>query len=210
MKLFLTSSCISENLASDFLQFLDKSLKDTKFYFIPTATDVEENKFYTAKSLDDIARLGINPVWYSLRFKNKELIREELADADVVWVGGGNTFYLLNIARESGFFEVINDLVRNKGVIYGGTSAGTILASPSIEIAGWGEDADTNHVGLTDLSSLHFIDALFQVHYDSVSHVDMLTMYKTALPIYVLPDGGAVTVKDQEIKLLGGAEAFIS
>ena len=158
MKFFLTSSCISENLRGPFLAFLNKDPSKTTFYFVTTASDVEEDKFYTVKSMDDFAQIGINPIWYSLKFKSKEQIAHELADADVIWVGGGNTYYLLHVVRTSGFMEVINDLVQNKSVIYGGTSAGTILASPTIQAAGFGgKDADKNDVGLSDISALGFI-----------------------------------------------------
>jgi hypothetical protein len=40
MKLFLTSSCVSENLREPFLKFLIKSPEQTKLFFITTASDV--------------------------------------------------------------------------------------------------------------------------------------------------------------------------
>ena len=206
MKLFLTSSCVTENLADRFLQMCAKNPKEVKFYFIPTATDVEDNKTYTVKSLDDFAKLGINPIWYSLRFKTKELIAQELSGADVIWVGGGNTFYLLDMARQTGFFEVVDHLVRQKGIIYGGTSAGTIIATPSIDIAGWGDNWDRNNVGIKDFTGLGFVDFLTHVHYQPGTEKDMLLSKKTNRSIYAIPDGGAVVVEDDKVETLGGVE----
>ncbi len=204
MKLFLTSSGISENLARDFLTFVGKEPMELKMYFMPTATDGKEDKTFTVKSMDDFAAIGINPVWYALRFKTKELIERELADADVIWVGGGNTFYLLDIARKVGFMDVVDDLVRNRGVLYGGTSAGTILANPSIEVAGWGE-ADRNDVGLRDLTSFGFLRALTQFHYKS-EEAAMLSSHKSDFPIYTIPDDGALMVDGERVTLLGDAK----
>ncbi len=209
MKLFLTSSCISENLREPFLKFLGKPASEIKLYFIPTATDVEDEKFYTVKSMDDLQAVGINPVWYSLKFKTKEQIRNELADADVIWVNGGNTFYLLDVARRVGFIDVCDDLVRNKGVMYGGTSAGSILATPSIDIAGWGDDADPNDVGMQNFDALNFVNILTQVHYNPSLHKTMLLEKKSSTPIYAVEDGGAVEVNDETVTTHGGVEIFL-
>ncbi len=206
MKLFLTSSCISENLREPFLKFLGKNPSEVKLYFIPTASDPEQGKFYTCKSMDDLSAVGVNPIWYALQFKTKEQIATELADADVIWVNGGNTFYLLDVARRTGFVEVVEYLVRNKGVSFGGTSAGTILATPSIEIAGWGEDGDPNVVHLQDFKALGLVDIYTQVHYDPSSHKQMLLEHKTDLPIYAIPNDAAVEVDGEKIVIHGDVE----
>ncbi len=208
MKLFLTSSCISENLQEPFLKFLGKPPGEVKLYFIPTASDVETEKFFIVKSMDDLAAVGINPIWYPLRLKTREQVAQELADADVIWVNGGNTFYLLDVARKTGFMETVDDLVRNKGVLYGGTSAGSILVSPSIEIAGWGEDADPNDVGLTDLTGLNLARIYTQVHYEPAAHEAMLKSKKCEFPIYAIPNGAAVEIDGDTIILHGDIEIF--
>ncbi len=209
MKLFLTSSCVSKNLQEPFLTFLGKPPEQTKLFFIPTASDVEMDKHYTCKSMDDIAQVGVNPIWYSLKFKTRDQIIQELSEADVIWVNGGNTFYLLDVARKTGFMEVVENLVRNKGVRYGGTSAGTILASPHIEAGGWGWDevgADKNDVGLTDFSAFGFVSFVSHVHYDPEKEKDILLGLKRQTPIYAIPDGAAVEVDDDQIVTHGDVE----
>ncbi len=208
MKLFLTSSCISENLRTPFWEHFGKDPRNSKCYFIPTASDPDHNKFYTCKSMDDLVQLGFNPIWYSLQFKTKEIIKEELADADIIWVGGGNTFYLLDVARKVGFLEVITDLVKNKGVVYGGISAGSLLACPQIRPAGWEPHGDTNDVGLTDFSSLGFVNFIPIVHYDTNQN-DMIKKYATPENIvYTIPDGGMIFVDDEQIHLYGEAKLY--
>ena len=202
MKLFLTSSCISENLRAFFLESFGKDPRTSKCYFIPTASDPDQEKFYTCKSMDDLAQLGFNPIWYSLQFKTKELIQQELADADIIWVGGGNTFYLLDIARKVGFLEVVTDLVKNKGVAYGGVCAGTLLASNNIESAGWEPYGDPNDVALSDLSALGFVDFTSMVHYNN-EHRSIIEKYKKGDEVvYTIPDGGMTVVEDEKITIL--------
>jgi dipeptidase E len=70
---------------------------------------------------------------YTLTDKTSEDIEKDLGDCDVIHVNGGNTFYLLVQARESGFDEFIKKFV-DKGGIYIGSSAGSVIASPDIYI----------------------------------------------------------------------------
>ena len=210
MKLFLTSSCVSENLREPFLKFLGKPTDRLKFYFIPTATDVEESKFYTCASMDDFSAIGINPIWYSLKFKTSDQITRELSDADFIWIGGGNTFYLLDVMKKTGALSIIDDLVRNKNVMFGGTSAGTIVATPSIEIASWGEHSDPNDVGLTNLDSLNFVPFYTHVHYNPAAEKNMLLAKDSRMQIYAIPDGSAVEVIDDKITMHGSVEVLPS
>jgi dipeptidase E len=208
MKLFLTSSCISEDLRSYFLENFDKVPRASKCYFIPTASDLDESKFYTCKSMDDLVQLGFSPIWYPLQFKTKELLAQELADADIIWVGGGNTFYLLEVARRTGFLEVITDLVKSKNVVYGGISAGSLLACPQIRPAGWEPGGDTNDVGITDFSSLNFVNFIPVVHFENDQENIIKKYASQDDEIYTIPDGGMIVVDDETIALHGGAKKY--
>lgn len=52
-------------------------------------------------------------------------------DKDVIWVGGGHTYYLRWILRACGADKIISDLV-GQGKIYAGWSAGAVVSWPSI------------------------------------------------------------------------------
>lgn len=208
MKLFLTSSCLTPDLHQAFLEHYKKDPATSTCYFIPTANDVDKNKFYTCKSMDDLTQLGFKPIWYSLKFKNKEQIARELNDADIIWVGGGNTFYLLDIAKKVGFLEVISSLVKNKQVAYGGISAGTILTQKTIECAGWEPNHDPNDCGISDLSALDLVDFTSIVHYQDEQKDAIAKYKKEGEDLYVIPNGGMVVVDGEELSLYGGAEKY--
>lgn len=209
MRLFLTSSFLTgADQVQRFLQLLGKDPREAKLLFVPTASDDggPDSLFYQIKTLNDFSALGFSPVWYSLCTKNREDLFRDLQDVDVIWVGGGNTFYLLQEARRSGFLEVVSVLAREKNVLYGGTSAGSILATSSIEIAGMGEDGDVNAVGISDLSALGLFAGSIQVHYESSLHDSFLTTLQRAHPLYVVPDGGAIVVDGAGVELMGNAD----
>lgn len=77
----------------------------------------------------------------------------ELADFDLLFVGGGNTFDLLDHLMRHGFAEPVLRFVAAGGTFYGG-SAGAILASANIGIA---EIYDDNKTALTKLNGLGLI-----------------------------------------------------
>jgi dipeptidase E len=55
-----------------------------------------------------------------------------LNDSDVIFIGGGNTFRLLAECRQREWLEVIRTAVR-RGIPYIGSSAGSVIACPSIQ-----------------------------------------------------------------------------
>lgn len=69
---------------------------------------------------------------------------------DLLFVGGGNTFVLLDQVRRYGFVEPVRNFWRAGGDYYGG-SAGAVLACDSVEIAA---GLDPNEPGLQDLAAL--------------------------------------------------------
>ncbi|MDR7328460.1 Type 1 glutamine amidotransferase-like domain-containing protein [Corynebacterium guangdongense] len=79
-----------------------------------------------------------------------------LGEVDGVYVAGGETFDLLGVLRTTGNFEVLRRHVL-AGLPYIGTSAGAVLAGPSIEPVSLMDDpglagplSDYSGLGLTD------------------------------------------------------------
>lgn len=59
------------------------------------------------------------------------VLRALLETYDVVWFGGGNTYYLRWLMRESGFDTIVGEVLQS-GVVYGGGSAGAVVAGKDI------------------------------------------------------------------------------
>ncbi|GAB3913695.1 hypothetical protein GCM10011575_19650 [Microlunatus endophyticus] len=72
---------------------------------------------------------------------------------DLLLVGGGNTFRLLDQVRQHGFVDQVRRFCLDGGDYYGG-SAGAVLACETIEIA---DGHDPNEPGLDDLAALGLI-----------------------------------------------------
>lgn len=130
MKLYLASYAmvsmtkIIKHEGSDFTK--------KKAIFIPTAGDPYENKDFVEADKIALKKNGINVTEVDIKNKSEEEIRRIVSTADIVLTAGGDTFYLMEKFKESGADKVIKDFVE-KGGIYIGSSAGSIICCPTIE-----------------------------------------------------------------------------
>lgn len=199
------------NVKEEIIKILPKPANKIKVAHIITAKNprLEENPDYVVKDRKAMEALGFNVEDIDIKGKTEKDLRKILAGKDVIYVQGGNTFYLLKYIRESGFDKVIKDLI-NKGVIYIGVSAGSIVAGPTIETAGW-KHVDRNEVGLKDLTGMNLVPFNVFVHYGP-EHTGTVgeELKKTKYPLHILNDSQAILIKDGKVEIVGeGKEAVI-
>lgn len=132
MKLFLSS------LASETLDLVIHLLPDKpnnlNLAFIPTAADPYGNEPmpWMDADHDKLTSMGFSVTDYDLKHKDVDTLRKDLSQFQVIFVAGGNTFYLLNEIKKSGFDIVIKELL-DKGVVYIGASAGSMIMGPDLK-----------------------------------------------------------------------------
>lgn len=167
MKKLLLTSAGFENpkIAEYFLSLIKKQPQDIKILFIPTASRTLEEISYVNGSRQELLSLGLKKENIIEYISGAALYQEVLDTLDSIYVCGGNTFYLMSVLKKTGFNKKIIELV-DKGAVYVGVSAGSIIAGPDIEIAGIGPDSDTNDIHLKDLSALNLCNSIIYPHYD--------------------------------------------
>ncbi len=201
MKKILLTSGGFENpkIGEIFLELVDKPASEIKVLFIPTAAIDEEQLFYTGKSREELISVGIldkNIISFDL---DRKLTDEELKDIDVVYVCGGNTFYLLHKVRESGFDEILIKLI-NKGVVYVGASAGSMILGPDIGLTA---TPDENDINLQDTTGLNLVKVAISPHYCKEEE-EMVKEWSDKADCEILPltDSEALVVTDDSIKIV--------
>jgi len=198
--LLLTSAGM--NVKEEILKILPKPANEIKIAYIITASKFEEDTSYVDKDKKAIIEQGFSVEEIDIRDKNEKELREMLKDKDVVYVQGGNTFYLLKHVKESGFDKVIKELIQ-KGVIYIGVSAGSYIACPTIEMALW-KDQDKNIVGLEGLTALNLVPFLLSVHYTpEYKEIIKKGISSSKYPVRILTDDQAILVRDNKVELVG-------
>ncbi len=204
MKKILLTSAGFENpkIGKEFLNVVGKPSSEIKVLFIPTASRTEEELSYVEESRKELLDLGIkkeNIFDYNL---DREISEEELEKIDVLYVCGGNTFYLLYKIREKEFDKKIIDLVNNE-IVYVGASAGSILLGPNIEIAEIGQDGDKNDMGLKDFSGLNLTDKIISPHY-TIKEEEIIKNFEkeNGKKITRLKDNQAILILGNETKII--------
>ncbi len=99
---------------------------------------------------------------YTLTGKTQSSLEIELTEFEVLFLSGGNSFYLLEKARKSGFVDLIqNDFFKNQ--IYVGSSAGSIILGQDLDPIKFIDDPGKSD--LTDFQGIGIIDTTIFPHW---------------------------------------------
>ena len=207
MQKLLLFSSLRFLISGDLPPVLGKPFNQFKTAHVITAskgvTDLaylERNRTFFRKEKWNVEELDIDG-------RHEDELHKILKDKELMYVEGGNTFYLLKSIRESGFEKVIKELLP-QGLIYMGASAGSYVACPTIETSVW--KSEHNRYGLTDFTAMNLVPFLLFVHYKSEDNE--LLKEKTShasRPVRILGDEQAFLVKGDKVELLGSSPEII-
>ena len=129
------------------------------------------------------------------------LDEQRLAEVRGVYIGGGNTFRLLHLLRESRLTNWLVGYVKNGGKVYGG-SAGAIIWGRDISTS---QHADQNEVGLQDTRGLDKLNGYsLWCHYVPQDDPTIRTFIKQHdLPLIGLPERSGILVENGQITTIG-------
>jgi dipeptidase E len=136
-----------------------------KICFLPQASN--EDSGYIAKFLETFQMLGAQPTWVSLFGRVEDSWKDKILNADVVYVGGGNTKSMIALWKAWGVDTVLREAYE-KGAVMAGVSAGMLC---------WFEHGITDSVWpLGVVEGLGFIKGSACPHFDS--EVERQEVYK--------------------------------
>ena len=206
MKYLLTSAGLPPEVSPTLLKILNKPINAVRVCFIPTAADPEEDKWFLEKDKERLSELGFKMTEIDLKQENEDSLRDKLAKFDLIFVEGGNTFYLMKYIKESGFDKVIKEF-SDRDIIYIGVSAGSYVAGPDISPAQWKYAEDKNIVGLKDFRGMGLVDFIISPHYRP-EHEPIINKNKdnVSCPIIALTDSQAVLVENSNFRFIGSGE----
>lgn len=145
-------------------------------------------------------------ILYSIDRPNDPVLFQRLANADIIHLGGGNTFSLLAHLRARRMINFLRKFVAQGGILTG-MSAGAIAMTPSITTASFpDEDCDDNSVGLTQWGSLKLVPFEIFPHFRNISSYQMaLEQYSSSCryPIYAFNDGSGIVCDGRTITFHG-------
>lgn len=191
-------------MVKDFLG--DKKLR---IAFIPFASVAND-----AQAYGDMVKQGLNNESYSVEIVTPKNAKEVLEHAEVIMVGGGNTFKLLHDIYQHKLLDIIRDKVTG-GVPYIGWSAGSNMLSPTI--------GTTNDMPIIEPKSFNALGLLpFQInpHYNNEKpaghngetrdqRLQEFLQLNTGVPIVGLPEGTALQLQQGKLQMLGIKPAIL-
>ena len=185
-------------------KFLDKNTESKKILFIPTAANVEEYKKYmhlTQKAFEDF---GYEVENFDVSVFSEEIAKEKLSEAKIVFISGGNTFYLLQELKRKNLITYLNERIEN-GLLYIGESAGSVIAAPDIEYASIVDDK-TLATELDDYTGLNLVDFYIVPHFEEEPFVESsrktVELYKDKLDLKLINNKEAILVENNNFTII--------
>jgi peptidase E len=210
--LLLTSSGM--DMKDEISKLLQKPAYDITVAFITTAAKQEENVDYVKKDWEIMKdEMGFNVEEVDIEGKSEHEVMKLIGIKDIIFVEGGNTFYLLKAMRNCHFEKIIRKLLK-EGKVYIGASAGSMVAGKTIKTAGWlGEEyGNKNFVKLRNLKGLNLVPFDIFVHYQP----EYAEIIKKKIPfnwqrrkLKILADGQAILIQGREVALIGKGDKIV-
>lgn len=193
MSNIILTSCgiVNDEFKNRFYNIVNKDkLRDMKVLYITTASDGEpdDDKSWMDTEFNTILDLDIlqdNIIEYKIGMDNINL-----DNFDIIYMMGGNTFYLLDVIRKTNFDEKIRNFI-NSGKIYIGSSAGSEILGNSISVA---LGFDENNVNMIDFTGLKIVNGLIVPHCNRKKEFIDSLENTTTEELYLLYDGDGMII----------------
>ena len=185
-------------------KILDEKTESKKILFIPTATNVDEYKQYihlTQKAFEDF---GYEVENFDVSVFSEEIAKEKLSEAKIVFISGGNTFYLLQELKRKNLIPYLKERIEN-GLLYIGESAGSVIVAPDIEYASVIDDK-TVATELDDYAGLNLVDFYIVPHFEEEPFVESsrntVELYKDKLDLKLINNKEAILVENNNFTII--------
>jgi len=190
-----------------FANLLDKN---KPLLYIPIAIDNIKHPYDNCLSWLRLTfdKLGISKyeMWTEETLKNSKNISP--TEFSGIYIGGGNTPYLLKKLKETGFWIFLKKAIKNNIPIYGG-SAGAIIFAKSVKPS---VNFDKNWIGLKNFDGMNLIknNYLF-CHFTNKKEEQIKEIiFKEKLPSSIaLTESNGLFLNNDKIEIIGSESSWI-
>ncbi|MBQ7308245.1 MAG: Type 1 glutamine amidotransferase-like domain-containing protein [Clostridia bacterium] len=210
MRLILNGGGHGENLYHSY-ELFTRELKGKKVLYIPLAWENGNMENCINWLKGELLPFGVCDI-VDVLLPN-EITKDKFNDIGGVFIGGGNTFKLLKMLKESQGFDLLKDYLDNDGLIMGG-SAGTLIFGKSIDTALKTKypvsSTDENLVNLKDTLGFNKVrDFSLMVHYHKVASeykntkININNLLNTGHKLICIPEETSLWINDNTIQVIG-------
>lgn len=203
MKLFLCS--YFAGAVDIFKDQIQPKMHGKKVLFIPTAAKVEKYDGYVDEAKIAFEKLGLQIQILDISEASEDEIKREMGKAELLYVSGGNTFYLLSELKKKNLLPVIRSCI-DLGMVYVGESAGAIIASQDVSYISITDDVVFGD-NLGDFRALDIAGFNVLPHYGEFpfkeATQEILDTYGKVLNLIPINNSEAIVVNNGSYKILG-------
>ena len=207
MKLFLTSAGLrNEKIIEAFNSLVGLPKEKIKIAFIPTAANVEEgDKGWLIDDYSNLKKQNYESIdIVDISAVSKEIWKPRLELANVLFLGGGNTFHLMHWIKKSGLENLFPELLKTR--VYAGISAGSCIAGPTIYNSVqnlFGEKYDLKIDKGLGLVDFQFIPHLNSEYFPKIREQYLEKAAKDLTePVYAVDDNTAIVVNENKLEVV--------
>lgn len=173
--------------------------------FVPTAANVEGYRDYVDEAKEAFVKMGFTVQILDVSKASEAEAKAKIGAAQVLYVSGGNTFYLLRELKKKSLAGLIAGRVRSGELVYVGESAGAMIAAPSVEYASVMDDA--GDYGAAVQTGLDLVKFYPVPHYGEEPFVqsaaEILKAYGGKLNLTPINNAEAIAVHGDKFEILG-------
>lgn len=179
-----------------------RELPTSKMLVIPFAADEEDYdgiKEYVDDSLGAVFEV------IDIMHSPDEAANVDLAQYDLIYLEGGNTFELLQAIRTSSLMTEIQRYYKGGGALLG-DSAGAIVLGANADTAFFGDEMDENYTGMQHFAGLDLLQSWsIHCHYKAEEDEECQDfVYSSGSQLLAVPEDSALTIeKDGTITVYG-------
>jgi dipeptidase E len=210
MKLILSGGGVAAQTEEVYTLYTNLIEKDKPVLYIPIAMD--KNSFPSCLEWikSELKPYNINKI--EMLTDIYKINEYNLDKYSSIFIGGGNTYLLLFLLKDSGAFNIILDYIKKGGIVIGG-SAGAIIFGKDIQCSDY---ADENIVNLLDTSGFDLVKG-FDIccHYgisnnDNKFEFNFIDNYVAhGNKVFALPEETSLFVENDKVTVIGKKDCTV-
>lgn len=221
MKLFLNGGGCGKQTILTYKE-INKIIDHKKsVLYVPLAMDEEDHPYDSCYDWikGEISSIDIPGIEMVRSFE--ELEEKNLDKYSLIYIGGGNTYKLLNGIKATKTYDKLKKYILNKGIVYG-SSAGAVIFGKSIDII---KIMDKNEINLNDTKGFNCLNNISVfVHYTNYrsklseeenkmlaeKYTNFISDYtKENEKVIAIPEEDTIFFDDKNIRVIGELPYYI-
>lgn len=186
----------TEEIDREIVRMSDK--EKPNFLFIGLASSFADSYYDAMKNI--YRSLGCECQYLKKKniINNRDIVENKIRNADIIYIGGGDTIKLLNEIKEYDLECLMKEAI-DANKIVAGISAGAIMLcregySDSLKLRGESDKYDF-------IEGLNYLDIIFSPHHSEEKYNEMLKDLDQR-EVYSLENGTALKVIDEDISII--------